>query len=87
MIQWEARYRAIIAGEPQFLIQTNPAVFHRPFFPDADAVHWVSLHDIRAWARAKGATLRRLRSTPTRLLSKQWLIRNYATLAVEIRKS
>jgi len=87
MIQWEARCRAIIAGEPQFLIQTDPAVFHRPFFPDADAVHWVSLHDIRAWARAKGSTLRKLRSTPTRLLSKQWLIRNHATLAVEIRRS
>ena len=87
LIQWGARCRAIIAGEPQFLIQTDPAIFHRPFFLDADAVHWVSIHDIRAWARTKGSKLRSLRSTPMRLFSKQWLIRNYATLAVEIRKT
>lgn len=87
LIKWRAHCRRFVTGEPQFLIHTDPAVFHRPFFPDADAVHWVSLHDIRFWARSKGSTLRRLRSAPTRLFSKQWLIRTYATLAVEIRRS
>jgi hypothetical protein len=87
LTQLEARCRTLITKKPQFLIETDPSVFHRPFFLDADAVHWVSLLDLRAWACSKGSVIRKLQSPPTPMLSKQWIIRNYATLAIEIRRS
>jgi hypothetical protein len=87
LIQWEARCRTLITKKPQFLIETDPSVFHLPFFVDADAVHWVSLLDLRAWASSKRSTIRKLQSPPIRMFSKQWIIRNHATLAIEIRRS
>lgn len=36
-----------LGGQPAFLIDSDPAVFHGPWFRDADAVHWVSIWDLR----------------------------------------
>ncbi|MCC6321888.1 MAG: class I SAM-dependent methyltransferase [Phycisphaerales bacterium] len=36
-----------LGGRPAFLIHTDPSMFHRPWYRDADAIHWVSLHDLR----------------------------------------
>jgi len=48
-----------ISKEPQFLINLNPAVFHAPWFRDADAVHLVSRCDIEMWHRKNGFSVRR----------------------------
>ena len=41
------RLRQKILQKPDFLIHTDPALFHLPFFRDIDAIHWVSEQDIK----------------------------------------
>jgi SAM-dependent methyltransferase len=43
------RLRVILGGSPTFLIHFEPAAFDGPWFRDADAVHWVSLWDLKRW--------------------------------------
>ena len=40
------RIRVVISRQPDFLLNCDPAVLHRPWFRDADAVHWVSQFDL-----------------------------------------
>ena len=40
------RLGVLSGGTPLFLIHFDPAVLHRPWFRDADAVHWPSLWDL-----------------------------------------
>jgi SAM-dependent methyltransferase len=42
-----ARLATRLGGRPRFLIHLDPALFHKPWYRDADAIHWVSLHDLR----------------------------------------
>jgi 2-polyprenyl-3-methyl-5-hydroxy-6-metoxy-1,4-benzoquinol methylase len=42
------RLGTIISGSPRFLIHTQPALFYSEWFRDADAIHWVSLWDLKA---------------------------------------
>lgn len=83
-----AGYRAmsLVRGIPAFLIQTDLAAFHGPFFTDADAVHWVSLIDLQLWARRTGFSWRGLRLGNSRVASKDWIVKNLLTCAVELRK-
>jgi hypothetical protein len=43
------RLRVILGGPPAFLIHFEPTAFHGPWFRDADAVHWLSLWDLKRW--------------------------------------
>jgi SAM-dependent methyltransferase len=65
------RLRVLCGGEPQFLIHLDPAVFHRPWFRDADAVHWVSLWDLKR-VLSKVAVIARLRLSATGLRARFW---------------
>lgn len=86
-MQWViARLNSLIAGRPAFLIQTDLAAFHEPFFIDADAVHWVSLLDLKKWARSKGAMIKSLEYGYPKSWSKDWIVKRFLTCAVEIRK-
>jgi 2-polyprenyl-3-methyl-5-hydroxy-6-metoxy-1,4-benzoquinol methylase len=86
-IQVSAIFQAVCFGRYQFLIQSDVAAFHRNFFRDADALHWVSKYDIKAWAKAKSAHNVWYILSTGRFLGKQWLIRNYATLSVELNRA
>ncbi len=41
------RIRVILGGRAAFLIHADPSVFHRPWYRDADAIHWASAYDLR----------------------------------------
>ncbi|PYU01221.1 MAG: hypothetical protein DMG38_04190 [Acidobacteria bacterium] len=45
------RLRVLGGGQPRFLIHLDPAIFHKQWFRDADAVHWVSLWDLKQLLR------------------------------------
>jgi SAM-dependent methyltransferase len=83
LIRWLTRLR----GKPAFVIDTAPACLDRPFVRDADAIHWVSVHDVQLFARRHGLSLSRLdvshRSAPP---SKQWFIDQFGKLAVCLQK-
>lgn len=89
LIRWVTRLR----GRPAFVIDTNPACLHRPFRRDADAIHWVSVHDLRLFARWNkleysllGIKHRVPPATPPPLMSKQWVIDLFCRLAVRLHK-
>ena len=79
-----SRIRTIVTGKPAFLIQTDLAAFHHPFFTDADAVHWSSLFDLKCFARGEGAVLNQLKIGNPKFLSKDWIVKRFLTIAVSI---
>jgi len=81
-----SRLITMITQRPQFLIQNDLAAFHTPFYLDADAVHWVSLHDVRAWAKRHGALCETLRVGSPVVWSKDWVIKRFCTTAVCLQK-
>lgn len=58
------RLRVLLGGPPLFLIHFDPAVFHCPWFRDADAVHWPSLYDLKRELAGRAAVQQvRIRAT------------------------
>ena len=81
------RLKSRLRGRPAFVIDTQPACLDRPFWRDADAIHWVSLHDFHLFARCAGLAITELDiSLHAPLLSKQWLIDRYGKLAIKLQK-
>ncbi|HTN93490.1 MAG TPA: methyltransferase domain-containing protein [Gallionella sp.] len=80
-----ARIKTIFTKQPAFLIQTDLAAFHQPFFTDADAVHWVSLYDLKSWARSKRAIFNTLKIGSPRFLSKDWIVKRFLTNGIAIQ--
>lgn len=78
------RLRTLIGGPPAFLIHPDPSVFHLPFANDRDAIHWVSLLDLRAFFRDRAI----LRELPIRCggAVKQWFVKQFLTVNVAITK-
>jgi SAM-dependent methyltransferase len=81
-LQWRRLY-VLLTGRPDFLIHFDPAVFHRPWFSDADAIHWVSLGDLK-YHLPKDLDLERLHIPTTGFRSKIW--ESFLLLFVRIRK-
>ena len=77
----------VLRGRPAFVIDTAPACLDRPFVRDADAIHWISEHDVNLFAPRHGLRLPRLdvshHAAPP---SKQWLIDQFGNLAVCLQK-
>lgn len=80
----KARLIGLLTRSPQFLIQTDLAAFHVPFYPDSDAVHWVSLFDLKLWAKDHCGELETLRLGSPAVFSKDWIIKRFCTTAVKI---
>jgi len=80
-----ARLRARLTGEPGWWIHYEPAVFHaKDWYPDADAIHWVSRADLAA-ARPDGWTIEDAPMPPTRSPMRRFYERAML-LRVEIRR-
>jgi len=76
-----------LRGTPAFVLDTKPACLDRPFRRDADAIHWVSSHDLHLFASRHGLAITELnvsRHAPP--LSKQWLIDQFGKLAIRLHK-
>lgn len=73
-----------VSGQPAFLIHRDPSVFHMPFVIDRDAIHWVSLFDLKAFFRGRGQ-LRTLK-IECRGSRKQWFVKRFLTVNVAITK-
>ncbi|OJW75081.1 methyltransferase domain-containing protein [Spirosoma sp. 48-14] len=81
-----SRLDTLTRNQPAFLIQTDLAAFYRPFFIDSDAVHWVSLFDLKAWANSKNAHFKQLILGNPVFGSKDWIVKRFLTCAVRIIK-
>ncbi len=78
------RLWTLLGGPPDFLIHLDPSIFHLPFAIDRDAIHWVSLFDLRALFRGR-ASLRRL-GISSRGSGKQWFVKQFLTVNLAITK-
>ena len=79
------RFISFLRDRPAFVIDTRPACLNRPFRRDADAIHWVSLQDLRLFARRFGLAITELdvrHHVPP--LSKQWMIDQFCKLAIRL---
>ncbi|MDB5321129.1 MAG: hypothetical protein JWN40_2760 [Phycisphaerales bacterium] len=75
------RMRVWAGGDADFLIHLNPALLHRPWFRDADAIHWASWWDLVRYLKGK-FVLRRHRLVVSGL--SHWLWAKYLLLFVQI---
>jgi SAM-dependent methyltransferase len=77
-----------LRATPAFVLDTRPACLDRPFRRDSDAIHWVSAHDLRLFARRSGLAISELDiSHHAPPWSKQWLIDQFGKLAICLHKS
>jgi SAM-dependent methyltransferase len=79
------RLMAVLDGKTRFWLNLDPAVFHRPWFRDADAVHLVSRRDIERWHRANGFEVRRL--YPRFHGWRDRIVKRYLLVALACRKT
>ena len=80
-----SRIKTMVTGKPVFLIQTDLAAFHQPFFTDADAVHWASLLDLKCFARQQGAVFNTLKIGNPTFPSKDWIVKRLLTTGASIQ--
>jgi SAM-dependent methyltransferase len=80
---WGKRVRVLLGGRPDFLIHTDPAVLHVPWYRDADAVHMVSAFDLKR-SLPTGYRLRQLRLPVAGMWRRFW--EKYLLLFVEIQR-
>jgi SAM-dependent methyltransferase len=81
-IQWR-RLLVLSGGEPDFLLHFEPAILYCEWFRDADAIHWVSLWDLKRHLPTY-IKLERLRIPVTGFRSKIW--EEFLLLFVRIHK-
>jgi 2-polyprenyl-3-methyl-5-hydroxy-6-metoxy-1,4-benzoquinol methylase len=77
------RLKVIFGGQPEFIIHLDPSLFYRPWFRDADAIHWVSIYDLKSYL-PKHLKFCRLRIPVQGLKGKIW--ESFLLLFVEIQK-
>lgn len=70
--------------QPRFWINADPAVFHRPWFRDADAVHIVSRFDVERWHVARNYEVHRL--LPPYANWREWFYSRHMVLALACTK-
>jgi len=65
------RVRVLLGGRADFLIHLDPAVLRSRWFRDADAIHWVSLWDLKS-EFSEGHEIRRIRIPAKGVLGRFW---------------
>ena len=65
------RTRVLLGGRADFLIHLDPAVLRSRWFRDADAIHWVSLWDLKR-EFAEGHEIKRIRIPANGILGRFW---------------
>lgn len=71
-----------LGGQPRFFVHVDPSVLNRPWYRDADAVHWVSVHDF--FRGAPGCAVRRVSIPVENFRERLW--RDLLLAFVQIQK-
>jgi SAM-dependent methyltransferase len=79
-----SRLGVISGGMPAFWINTDPAVFHGPWYTDADAVHLASRFDLVRWHRNRGFAVKDLRLPCG--IGRDWIAKRLLTIAIAFQK-
>ncbi len=81
-LMWR-RALARVLHRSEFLIHTDPALFYRSWFRDADAIHWVSRWDLRC-SLSKDWVLRDIKIPPSGMW--HWFWSRFLILFVSITR-
>lgn len=76
-----SRLKARIDRRARFWVNCDPAVFHRPWYRDADAVHLVSRFDVETWHRENGFEVTRLQPPVSGL--RDWISKRCLILSLQ----
>jgi len=79
-----SRIATRVDRQPRFWINADPAVFHQPWFRDADAVHLVSRFDVERWHAVRGYEVHRL--LPPYSNWREWFYSRHMVLALACTK-
>lgn len=77
-------YYGRLTGIERFIVNKEPAIFHKQWFRDADAVHFVSKSNIVEWHRKKGYLLKTFQKNSQGV--KSFLVNNFLTLNIGFQK-
>lgn len=77
------RIKTYLGGQPEFLIHLDPSLFTLPWSMDRDAIHWVSLFDLRSHFASR-ARLRKL--TVSSGSAKDWFVKHFLRVNLSIEK-
>lgn len=76
---------SLIDRRPRFYINTDPALFHGPWYRDADAVHVVTRQAVELWHAQNG--FRGMRLSPPAFSFREWLMVKFMMLANAFQKA
>ena len=79
-----SRLAARIDKRPRFWINSDPALFHGPWYRDADAVHIVSSYDLAQWHASHGYRIENVRLQSASW--KDWVRHNLLTTLLMAHK-
>lgn len=77
------RLKVILGGQPDFFIHLDPCLFYQDWFRDTDAIHWVSMYDLKKYL-PKHFKFYRLRIPARGIKGKIW--ESFLLMFVEIQK-
>ena len=81
------RASALIFKKNHFLIQNDLSCFYKPFYIDADSMHWVSKFELETFFKNFGLQISNLSIKSNKKFSKDWIVKKYLTCALKITKS
>ena len=79
------QFHKVSGAHPTFWINADPALFHRPWVRDADAVHVVSKQSLTSWHAQRGYSAKRLKARSSGYLD--WLVKRFLVLFVRFEKA
>lgn len=80
------RICTLLLRRPAFLLQSVLGGRGTSFSSDEDAVHWVSLWDLRVWAQHCGLKFSKLSVKGKPGSPRDWIVKHWLTCAVELQK-
>jgi len=79
-----SRLAVLLGASPAFWVNPDPAVFHRPWTTDADAVHVASQFDIMRWHRIHRFRVRKIVLPCGK--GRDWIAKRLLTIALAFQK-
>lgn len=77
------RIKTLIGVSPGFIIHLDPAIFHRKWKRDYDAIHWVSFYDLYKYLDRAKYSMKKIKIKSNSLMS--FFYNHFMLLFVEIR--
>ena len=79
------RFITIVFKKNFFLTHDDLAIFHKPYFVDANSMHWVSKFELINFFKERNFKTFSLNVNSKVLFSKDWFVKKFLTVAIMIK--